>query len=169
MIFANGLQLFHGRRARLMEHRGALAAAIHPVEHQAVEMNIQVGGGAKALDEGDGAGVGTSGDADAHQQWFSRVSALHCLNDLQRRAQRPLGVFFMGFGPTKVSENAIADIAGDIPFVTRDDLTADSAIVMQQRAQFFGIEFLAERRGTDQVAEHHGELAAFAGGRLRRR
>ena len=41
-----------------MKHRCALAAAIEAVEHQAVEMNIQVGGGAKAPDEGDGAGVG---------------------------------------------------------------------------------------------------------------
>ena len=49
---------YGGGCTRFMEHRGAFAAAIHAVEHQAVEMNIQVGGGAKALDEGDGAGVG---------------------------------------------------------------------------------------------------------------
>jgi len=44
-----------------MEHRSAFAAAIDAVEHQAVEMSIQVGGGAKALDEGDGAVVGFGG------------------------------------------------------------------------------------------------------------
>ena len=53
-----GLQLIAGGCTPFMKHRCALAAAIEAVEHQAVEMNIQVGGGAKALDEGDGAGVG---------------------------------------------------------------------------------------------------------------
>ena len=41
-----------------MEHRGALAAAIHPVEHQAMQMDVEIGRGAKALDEGDGTGIG---------------------------------------------------------------------------------------------------------------
>ena len=53
-----GLQFYGGGCTRFMKHRCALAAAIEAVEHQAVETNIQVGGGAKALDEGDGAGVG---------------------------------------------------------------------------------------------------------------
>ena len=35
---------------------------------------------------------------------------------------------------------------------------------MQKAAEFFGVEFLAQRRRTHEVAEHHGKLAAFARG-----
>ena len=41
-----------------METRPALAVPIDAVEHQAVQMNIQIGGGAEALDERDRARVG---------------------------------------------------------------------------------------------------------------
>ena len=38
-----GLQLFHSWRARLMEHRGALAAAIYAVEHESMQMDVEIG------------------------------------------------------------------------------------------------------------------------------
>ena len=41
-----------------MEHRYALGDAIDPIEYQAVQMDVEVGGRAKALDEGHRAGVG---------------------------------------------------------------------------------------------------------------
>ena len=41
-----------------MEDRLARAAAIHPIEHQAMQMDVDIGGGAEALDERDRTGVG---------------------------------------------------------------------------------------------------------------
>jgi hypothetical protein len=40
-----------------MEYRLARAAAVHTIEYQAMQMNVEIGGGAEALDEGDCAGV----------------------------------------------------------------------------------------------------------------
>ena len=45
-----------------MEDRYALAVPIDAVEHQAMQMNIQIGPGAEALDERDRAGVGSVSD-----------------------------------------------------------------------------------------------------------
>ena len=52
------LQLIAGGGARFLEDRFALSASINPVEHQTMQMDVQVGGRAKSLDEGDRAGVG---------------------------------------------------------------------------------------------------------------
>ena len=41
-----------------MEDGDAVGEAIDPIKHEAMQMNIEIGGGAKALDEGDGAGLG---------------------------------------------------------------------------------------------------------------
>ena len=51
------LQRLDARGARLVEHRQARAVAIDSVEHQTVQVDIQIGGRAKPLDEGDGASV----------------------------------------------------------------------------------------------------------------
>ena len=40
-----------------MEHRLALAAAIHAIEHQAMQMDVEIGRRAEALDERDCSGV----------------------------------------------------------------------------------------------------------------
>ena len=51
-----GLQLIAGGCTRFMEHRSAFAAAIDAVEHE-TQMYVEIGGGAKALDQGDRTGV----------------------------------------------------------------------------------------------------------------
>jgi hypothetical protein len=66
------------------------------------------------------------------------------LNNLQRRTQCPLGVFFVRLRPTEVSENPVADVARDETVVARDDFATDRSIGVQQRAQFFRIEFFTE-------------------------
>jgi len=40
-----------------MEHRRLAGGVIDAIEHEAVKMNIEIGGGAEALDEGDGTGL----------------------------------------------------------------------------------------------------------------
>ena len=55
------LQRLIGVRRHLDEGRLAVVAPIHAVEHQAVQVNIQVGGRPEALDERDRAAVGLLG------------------------------------------------------------------------------------------------------------
>ena len=57
-LVEQAMQLSAGGRTRLLEDRFAPGAPIHAVEHQAMQMNVQVGGRAESLDEGDRAGVG---------------------------------------------------------------------------------------------------------------
>ncbi len=65
-------------------------------------------------------------------------------------------------GPAKLRQDAIADVAGDKSVVARDHLAAKGSIRVQQAAQFFGIELFAQRRRTNQVAEHHRQLPGSA-------
>ena len=43
---------------RFLEDRLAPGAPINPIEHQAVQMDVQFGGRAESLDQGDRAGIG---------------------------------------------------------------------------------------------------------------
>ena len=84
------------------------------------------------------------------------------MNDLQGRPHGALGVFFVRGGPAEIGQDAITHVAGDKPVVARDHIAAEGSIRVQQAAQLFGVELFTQRRRTHQVAEHHGELAAFA-------
>ena len=84
------------------------------------------------------------------------------MNDLQGRPHGALGVVFVRGGPAEIGQDAITDVAGDKPVVARDHIAAEGSIRVQQAAQLFGVELFTQRRRTHQVAEHHGELAAFA-------
>ncbi len=77
------MQLGVGGRTRLDEARHAVAAApVHPVQHQAVKVDVQVRSRAEALDERDGAAVAFVGlQAGALQQ----VPRHHALHHLQHR------------------------------------------------------------------------------------
>ena len=52
------MQLLDGAGAHFIEHRHAFAAAIHDIEHQAMQMDVEIGRGTEALDQGDRARVG---------------------------------------------------------------------------------------------------------------
>ena len=84
------------------------------------------------------------------------------MNDLQGRPHGALGVLFVRGGPAEIGQDAITHVAGDKPVVARDHIAAEGSIRVQQAAQLFGVELFTQRRRTHQVAEHHGELAAFA-------
>ena len=77
------------------------------------------------------------------------VDVLHTLTDQDLQA---LGVslgnrrrLLEAFKDTSssASHSAIADVTRDEAFVTRNDFAADGSIVMQQTAQFFGVELFA--------------------------
>ena len=77
------LQRFIGRRGHLDEDRLTVGAApVHAVQHQAVQVDVQVGGRPEALDQRDGAAVGlVCLEASLPEQ----VARDHAVHDLQHR------------------------------------------------------------------------------------
>jgi hypothetical protein len=65
-----------------MEYRHARAAAIHPIEHQAMQMNVEIARGAKALDERDRTGVSL---AAFESRLFDQKCGNDPVNALQQR------------------------------------------------------------------------------------
>lgn len=50
---SNSLQLFRRRCTHAVERRHAVLDAINPIEHQAMQMNVEIGHRTEALDERD--------------------------------------------------------------------------------------------------------------------
>jgi hypothetical protein len=74
------MQLVVGGRSRLDEGRRAIdAAAVHPVQHQTVQVDVEVGSGSEALDQRDGATVAFFGLEPGGAQQMAREHALHHL------------------------------------------------------------------------------------------
>ena len=55
------LQLLVGWRGYFDKHRRAVRAPVHAVQHQAMQVNIEIGRRAKTLDQRDRAAVGLKG------------------------------------------------------------------------------------------------------------
>ena len=89
------------------------------------------------------------------------LSRAHRCDQLQPRPHRPLGVVLMGLRVAEIHEDAVAHVfrheaaeaahgLGDAFLIGRNDL-----------AQVLGVHARGERRRTDQVREHHRDLAAL--------
>jgi hypothetical protein len=85
----------------------------------------------------------------------------HGLHDPQAGAHRPLGVIFVRQGVAEVDEQAIAEILGDMPLKAADHLGAGCLIGPHHLPPLFGVELGGKHGRVHQVAEQHGELAAF--------
>jgi hypothetical protein len=105
-------------------------------------------------------GGGRSGDR-------GRVEPTDRLDDAQASAHRPLGIVLVGLRIAEISEHAVAHIFGDETVETSNRRRYAAVIGADHLAQFFRVEPRRKRRRADQVAEHHGQLAAFGlgGGR----
>jgi len=68
--------------ARASWHRRARAAAIHPIEDQAMQMNVEIGRRAEALDERDRTAVSLAAFAS---RLFSQEGGNDTMDDLQPR------------------------------------------------------------------------------------
>jgi hypothetical protein len=62
-----------------MEYRHTAGGAIDPIKHEAVRMDVEIGGRAETLDERDGAGVGFGA-------FESRLLDQKCRNDPESRS-----------------------------------------------------------------------------------
>jgi hypothetical protein len=67
----------------------------------------------------------------------------------------------MRLGIAKVDEQPVAEILGDMPLKAADHLGAGLLIGPHHLSPLLGVELASEASRVHQVAEQHGELAAF--------
>ena len=103
------------------------------------------------------------GDPDPHLQRCARrrLERRHRLDQPQPGAHRPFGIVLVGARIAEIGEHAVAHVLGDKPAGAVDDRGARAVIGADHRAQILGVEPRRQRRRADQIAEHHGQLAAF--------
>ena len=79
------LQRFIGGCAYLDEDRLTLGAPVHAIQHQAVQVDVEVGGRAKPLDQRDRAAVGLLG---LESGLIEQEARDHAMRHLQHRRHR---------------------------------------------------------------------------------
>ena len=104
-----------------------------------------------------------SGDADAGLQWNTGLQPAHRLDQLQPRPYRPLGIVLMGLRIAEVDEHAVAHVLRHEPAEALDGLGDALLIGRNDLAQVLRVHARGERRRTDEVREHHCDLAALGG------
>ena len=67
----------------------------------------------------------------------------------------------MGLGIADIDEQTVPEQLGNMSFIALDDCNADFLVCTHDVPIVFGVELGREFGGIDQVAEQHGELAAF--------
>src|SRR5262249_36378501 len=87
------------------------------------------------------------------------------LHDAQPGPHGALRVIFMRQGVAKVDEQSIAEILRDMSLKARDYLGTGLLIGPHHLTQVFRVKLAGEWGRVHQVAEQHGELAAFGVGR----
>ena len=106
-------------------------------------------------------------NAEAHVHWLGRGESADGIDDGEPGADRPLGIVLVRLRVAKINEHAIAHIFGDKAREPGDRVGDTAVVGADQLAQILGIIARRQRRRADQIAEHHGELAAFGIGRSR--
>ena len=91
------------------------------------------------------------------------------VDDREPGADRPLGIILVRLGIAEIDEHAVAHILGDKTAKPADGVRDAAMVGADDLAQILGIEARGQRRRTNQVAEHHGQLAPLGlGGALDR-
>ena len=85
----------------------------------------------------------------------------HRFNNGKPRSNGALGVVFVGLRKAKIGEHAVAHILRDKPGVALNQLGGAMMIRANHAVQVFGIELNRKRSRTDEIAEHHGQLASL--------
>ena len=116
--------------------------------------------GADQLADHDQAG----GDADADLVLAADRERADGLDHRQRRAHGILGVGLVRLGIAEIDQHAVAHVFGDEAAEAGDHGGRAFVIGGDDVAQVFRIELRRQRGRADQIAEHHGELAALGGG-----
>ena len=82
-------------------------------------------------------------DADSHRKRPARCYDTRCRFDQAKpRTHGTLSIVFVGEWETEIDEQAVAQVLGDMAFVTRHDLGARGLILLHQLAVILGVELL---------------------------
>src|SRR5262249_54859797 len=93
----------------------------------------------------------------------ARLEPTNRHNQLEPSPYRSLGVVLMGPRIAKVHEDAVPYISGDEPAEVAHGLVDAFLIGRNELAQVLRVHAGGKRRRTDQVREHHRDLAALGG------
>ena len=91
----------------------------------------------------------------------TRLEPSHSRNQLKPSPDRSLGVVLMGMRITKVHKDAIPHISGDEPAEVAHGLGDAFLIGRNDLSQVLRVHAGGKRGRTDQVREHHRDLAAL--------
>jgi hypothetical protein len=97
------------------------------------------------------------------------VELLQFLEHRQARVRRALGAVLARLGVAEVDEDAVARISGDVAVEALGGARARFLVTGEDLPEILGIERLGQRRGADDVAEHHRHVAAVGGTQTVRR
>src|SRR5262245_18438335 len=89
------------------------------------------------------------------------IQVFHLVEDTQASPYCTLGVIFVRQGVAKVDQESITQELGTMSFVALYHLSTSGLIGTDNWAILFGAELAGELCRVHEVAEHHGELAAF--------
>ena len=103
------------------------------------------------------------GNADTGLQGTRRLERGHRRDQLQPRPYRPLGVVLMGLRIAEIDQHAVAHVFRHEPAEAAHGLGDAFLIGRNDLAQVLRVHAGGERRRTDQVREHHRDLAALGG------
>ena len=103
------------------------------------------------------------GNADAGLQWSTGLQPTHRLDQLQPRPYRPLGIVLMGLRIAEVDQHAVAHVLRHEPAEALHGLGDALLIGRNDLAQVLRVHTGRECRRTDEVREHHRDLAALGG------
>ena len=92
-----------------------------------------------------------------------RLEPGHRRDQLQPRPHRPLGVVLMGLRIAEIHQHAVAHVFGHEAAEAAHGLGDAFLIGRNDLAQVLRVHAGGERRRTDQVREHHRDLAALGG------
>ena len=106
------------------------------------------------------------GDADPRLEFGGfDIEATDGVDRTEAGAHPPLGIVLMCPRIAEIDQYPVAHVLGDEAIEPCDDLGDGTVIGADNLAQIFRVKTGRERCRADQVAEHHGQLAAFGIGR----
>ena len=99
-----------------------------------------------------------------YRSWSAAVRACRARRSQrspQARPAHPVQRHLHGPAGTKINQNSVAQIFGDEPAEAAHSLGDAVLISRYDLAQIFRVHACGERRRTDKVGKHHGNLAAL--------
>ena len=124
-----------------------------------------------AVTHDNGAGM----DADANREFRPRrllpapVQLEHLIDNAEAGARRSLSVVLMRMRPSEISDDAVAEILGDVTAKASDRLRGRALIRTRHLAPILGVETSGDGRRVDQVRKQNREPPPFAFAFLLRR